>query len=555
MLNNPHADLDSSRLIMDSRRVTTGVCLLGIALLVLLPGLTQGLNWDEFWLVAQGRALLARGDTDAYKPLAGALAVPFLGMESPWVGLRLGWLVFQGLLAVILWRMMPGRWSSQWRVLFIGLLWLEPTFRERVLEVRTDAPVLILLAFASMTWFESPSRPVRTGLAIGLAMALTPRSLMWVLPWFLGAWLLDAGPGKARRLGWTAGVAICFAGALWWMVASWTHRSVADLLRDGARIGALAAHSGRSLFSPNSLYYLWQTLRMGLPFYALAGWGLTRLVFPKDRSAWGEAPAWAHLSIMGVAVFAMTPFYDGAFPYHFIGVIPCLLPLVATGLEDLMARAGRPAAFGAAALALGFAFIAAAPLLKGPSLKDQMSFLAYMRNYLHPGLGYVDGIGGLKQPQSAPFVTAKVAAFPENQDLGTRWDRERVSLFVLNGRSEQLFSPANITWVKPRMVQIHPNLLVLGTGVEVHGRRSYEGAWTVPWNAPFQFFGTPSWRWTVNGKIVQQGTRLELPEGKVVIQGQGEGNAAFGLVLAADGHQPPARPLYPFFMPFQREGW
>lgn len=516
-----------------------------LGLLVLWGSLYQGLNWDEPWILGQARLLASHQATEPFKPLAGLLALPFARTQEPWLPMRLAAFALQGVLAWAIWRILSKDFTPPWRCLALAMLWLEPTFRERALEFRTEVPALITLCLAILIWRrEWPRIPsALAGLPLAVGLGLAPKTVLWVASWFILVVLSD---GKSKEFwkrtlgaaGWSASVLVL----LWCGVSLWTHRHPLDLFLAAGRQNHLALSSG-VLFPPQARFYLLQTLWAGWPFYGLAILGLIM----------GRLRSWAPQTrdFLGCCLlpWLLVPVYSGAFPYHFVGLIPPLLPAAVTGLQALMRRFGTwGLALPSTALLIS-SLTAATTVFYGPGLREQSDVLHLAEGYLQPGLGYVDGVGMLTVPQSAFFVTSLTAESPAAAGLLERWKQERVSLFVLDGRTELLLRGDRLDWALHHFVRVHPNLLVLG--VMANGDKELHLSWRPPWEATFQFVGTPGWSWTLNGQIIPNGTELRLPPSDLQISGLGPGPGRVVLALKPQSTRP-ARPVVPFFLPFQR---
>ena len=85
--------------------------------------------------------------------------------------------------------MAPAAWNREAKVGALVWLWLEPTFRERVLEIRTDTPILLILVACTLLW--NRRRTVNGLLAIVamvvLGILISPKLLFFGLPWSIGA--------------------------------------------------------------------------------------------------------------------------------------------------------------------------------------------------------------------------------------------------------------------------------------------------------------------------------------------------------------------------------
>lgn len=518
----------------------------GAALLILLLYMCfhQGLNWDEPWILDQARLLASRQPTEPFKPLAGLLALPFVHMDEPWVAMRFEALAWQAALGWIAWRMLPAELGRGWRWLTLALLWLEPTFREYALELRTEIPTLVAVGIAILIWRGAWPRLPKVFAAVPLAGALgiAPKSVLWIASWLL---VVIVTEGRSRetwkRLAAIFTLASVLFLCLWAAAAFWTHRHLADLLLASNRQNQQAL-SGTGWFPPQARYYLLQTLRLGWPYYSLAILGLV---------AGRRRPVPAHVrDWMGAALlpWLLVPVYAGAFPYHFVGLIPPLVPWVARGFQSLTRWFGsRGFALALAASALA-AVLAAVPVLSGPSLLNQCEVLRLARGYLQPGQGYVDGVGMLPTPQSAFFVTSLTADSPAAHQLTNRWEEERVSLFILDGRTEQLLREGRLAWARRYFVQVHPNLLVLGTAATGEGELVHD--WQLPWKALLRLSASKDWSWSLNGSQVKDGEDLELPPGDILLKGTGPGQGQAFLFLKPPPKSAPA--AIPFFLPFQR---
>ncbi|MBK8726074.1 MAG: hypothetical protein IPL96_08435 [Holophagaceae bacterium] len=502
--------------------------------------------------MAQARALAAGRATDPFKPLAGLLALPLTLSRDPWLAGRLLFLGLQCGLGWAIWQILPRTWDRGWKAAGLALLWLEPTFRERILEMRTDGVAALLVVLATLAWHAAGRRSARLGVALawGVALAVAPKTFLWGLPWGVLALLLpraEAEPAKRRwaDAAWAAlGAAVVFV-LIWQAGALCTGRTLVGLLAASRAQNAGALGVG-GLFPPLATFYLGQVLLYGLPFYGLVLLGLT------TRKGFAAlSPASRHWVCTGLAVWLVAPCYPGSFPYHFVGLIPPLLPLALLGLRRLAGWFGAKGVVTAMAFSLVFAAWALAGVLEGPDRASQVRLLRYAEGFLSPGLGYVDGVGALSKPQSAFFVTATALGSPDVARLRERWGTEQVSLFLLDGRAEQLMAEERLEWIKARCVQVHPNLVVLGTLAQ--GELQLNHTWEVPWSATFRFRGTPSWSWTLNGRAIKPGDDVLLAPGPLDLTGTGPGKGGAVVSLSPGPEAAPApHGLRPFFLPFQR---
>lgn len=516
-----------------------------LALLVAWSCFHQGLNWDEPWILGQARLLASRQPTEPFKPFAGLLALPFAWMDEPWVAMRLAALGLQVLLGWVIWRLLAEEVEASWRWLALAMLWLEPTFRERALELRTEIPSLIAIGVAILLWRREwprvPALYACVPLALGLALA--PKAVLWLVSWFL---LVAIKEGRTKAFWKQASLALALTVAgfvlLWSGVAIWTHRHPLELFFASGQQNHSALSRG-TLFPPVARFYLLQTLWSGWPFYGLAVLGL---ILGRMRN-WSTRLQ--DLQSSSVLPWLLVPTYAGAFPYHFVGLIPPLLPAVVTGLRFIFRRFGAWGAILPIAALATAALVAALPVLSGPELKDQIAVLRLAKGYLEPGFGYVDGVGMLPVPQSAFFVTSLTADSEEASRLVKRWEDERVSLLILNGRTEQLLRGERLEWVSNRFIRVHPNLLVLGTLAS--GERDVRVTWRPPWPSTFRFSGTTGWTWTLNGNPISSGQEIRLPPTEARITGTGPGRGQAVLALSTSPSIS-AHPVVPFFLPFQR---
>jgi len=298
---------------------------------------------------------------------------------------------------------------------------------------------------------------------------------------------------------------------------------------------------------PVTTLYLGQTLRLGWPFWMLALAGLAQLAFAKEE--WRKGSPMLLWELAGWTAAVATLFYASAFPYHFLGVAAGVWPSVIRSLRWLYERWGQRAIIAVGCISLTALSIALEPVLLGPSLREQENVMAMAIGYLRPGRGYVDGVGWFAPPQSAPFVTAQVMASGGAKDLWEIWEREHVSVFVLNGRTEQLMNEENIRWAREHFVQPHPNLLVPGRVLTVDRATTT----TLPLHLDGQFLvmsqGDSKWvldgislRTTMNHIRLQAGihTLVSSGPGRLVIQ------------LEAREIRSTSEILHNFFLPFQR---
>lgn len=507
--------------------------------------LTQGLNWDEPWLVTQARLFAWRQPTEAFKPLAGVLALPVIGIEHPWLVLRMMFVGWQLLLAWVVWRLLPTEGGWLWRCMGVALLWIEPTFRERALEARTEVPAILAIGVAILIWHRRLGKIPRwvAGSFLAFAAGIAPKSVFWILPWIGFAAWKALGEDRQARVDLLRCLGILVVGflALWGAGAVWTQRGLVGAIH-GLVLENHQALSGAGVFPAHSRAYLLQVLWIGWPFYVLALVGLASGAFRR------LGPMQLHWLWCGILPWVSVPIYSGAFPYHFVGLVFSLLPLASIGLWQLHRSFGLRYSGAAFLICLIAELIATAPVLSGPRLGEQAAIAKFAQTALPKQAGYLDGVGMLYRSQSAPFLTSMTMNSPEVDQILDRWVLERMSLIVLNGRSELVLQGKRLDWVKEHFIRIHPNLLVLGTIADAD--QLMDTTWDLPWDAEFLFRGSTGWTWWIGTQSIKDGERVRLSRGVVHLQGRGLGIGRAMLHLPVSGHGP--QPLQPFFLPFQR---
>jgi len=457
-----------------------------------------------------------------------------------------------------LWVLMPDSWGARGKAMALVFLWAEPTFRERVLEVRTDAPMVVLILWATLAWgrfVDSGKKPAAwlACASLGLASALTPKAMMWILPWILAA-AFRRKPERTFRLPAllvACGVLMALAAAFGF-VSWWTHRTPIEIFRQAASDSRIAVGGEGIWIGADSRFYLAQSLIMGLPFWAMATWGL---------ASWarGEAQVkgpWAHVQWTGLGAFSLSLFYSSGFPYHWMAITPFFLPAAVAGMRCLRARGGFVPVFGVGCLAALFLLAGVLPVLMGPWRSQQEAAWNCLRAYVGRDRAYVDGVNGLGRPQAAPFVTTKVVISGGADHLSARWSEERLSGMLLDEQCSLLLTDENLAWVKQNLILITPQIAVLGnTG---SGHLKVEKTWNCPWPERFVFHGDPSWSWLVGGGQVRDGEGFSVVQpGNIRIQGEGEGVGAYEITVAPNSNPGTPAALDPFFLPFQRlsRGW
>lgn len=521
----------------------------------------QGLNWDEGWLMARAQDLLRGLPLDPFKPFSGFILAPLVHLGGGWYAARACFVGVQAAIAVALYVLMPQDWTFRRRLLALGLLWLEPTFRERVLELRTDGLVLLLMVVATLAWTRLAYRPLARGLGVagcwGLGLLLSFKTgLFW------GGWLLAMlGLGHAWRkprswveLGGSSALALALVALVLGIAGrsyGIAHLGLQASSRTPGLAQALKANNG--WVSSTWLFYFRQTVLLGLPYWGLAFLGLGLRLAGKRQ----EPGPWGAWETAGWLFLAVTVFYFGAFPYHFVGIIPAVLPSVMGGLDWLRERMPRfRSRLGGAALALAalFSCLAARPILDGPGLAGQGAVLHYAAAFLTPGRGFVDGVGMLSPaPQAAPFATGALMQSGGAEGLWRRWEAEHAAVFIGNGRTEMLFTQGNAAWLAAHTLLVHPQIAVVGMTTR-SATGSVHAVWNVPWADEYCLAGTPGWTWRVQGAPILSGSRVRLLAGPVTLTGNGPGEGMVSLLLAPVAGPLPSLPpvVQPFFLPFQR---
>lgn len=525
-----------------------------LALCVVALSLFQGLNWDEPWIYSQGWNWVHHGEIAAFKPLAGWIGIP-MALGLGWLGMRLLFVLLQAGLGWAIWRLMPSGWPSKDKWLALGFLWLEPTFRERVLEIRTDTPMIILVllgihfAHRLGRGFQGKLVP---GLVFGLALGLTPKAIIWIIPWaVVASWPGEQWLARARA---SLGILALAGGVLfiaYFLGAWWSHQSLMSFLGQALQDSGRASKGAGGWISPTMAFYLKQTVVLGLPFWICAIWGGFRLM--KGRP--GGHEAWWQVGWTGLGAFILSLLYDGAFPYHWMSIIPFLLPFAWEGATDLIRRSGklREVVWG---LGILFAVAASLPVLSGPLRPDQEARWKALKAYVGEDRGYIDGVGGLGRPQEAPFATAKTASLGLPQGTLTQWKEHRLSAILLDGRSEMLLmAPPVQSWIQAHFIKVDPMIAVLGGAGS--GREEIDQIWDCPWPGTFRFRATQGWSWSLDGRSVKDGEMIRRDHpGPVHVLGKGPGNGQWIISLWPEQEPVPTEEsLEPFFLPFQRLGY
>ena len=528
---------------------------LGILLVIGLGTLAlwQGITWDEPWLRQRAFSLLRMQPLDRFKPLAGLVFLPaFLGGGGYLAG-RILYLGYQVLLGWGLFKMAPAAWNREAKLGALVWLWLEPTFRERVLEIRTDTPILLILVACTLLW--NRRRTVNGLLAIVamvvLGILISPKLLFFGLPWSIGA-ICSTPNGQRNEMFRLMGKIMLGAfgcAALMVALLAWIQgQSVMGFCRGVILNSAGPLRGGNGIIPQVVRIYLPQVIWQGLPFWVTAVIGL----FARIRGFGERDPVWLHWEILGWVGLGLTLFYPSAFPYHFICIIPGLLPSAYRGLQKV-AGYSRVVSRWSIALTILWGGMALYPLLKGPSRASQERIMNFAGKFLEGERGYVDGVGWLDQPQSADFVTAGVIAAGAADGLWRRWEREHVGVMILNGRTNLLFNPANADWARTHFTLIHPEIAV--AGVEVGpSELPMSAAWVPPVDGLYRFEATPEWEWQLGGSSLKAGKGTQLKSGEKVLltgKGKGVGRCSFHLMPREWADEMPP-PVNPFFLPFQR---
>ncbi|MBS1767682.1 MAG: hypothetical protein JST05_09815 [Acidobacteria bacterium] len=472
--------------------------------------------------------------------------------------MRALFLMVQAWVAWGLWAVMPARWGNRTKALALLFLWFEPTFRERSLEIRTDLPMVALVLTATWAWAAAGRGPRArllpwaAWLCMSLAACLTPKTLLWALPWCLAAAAQRASVRERLRALWIlAGLGAALAMAFLF-VAWWTHRTPSGIFTEAMSQSGTAAMGSHHLFGHDTIYYLKQTFMLGAPFWVMAIWGL---------GAWSRGKveikdAWAHVLWTGIGAFLLSLFYASGFPYHWMAVAPFLLPAAAAGVEYLVQRFGPSAAQAWGVLVIAFLAVALLPVLAGPWRSQQEALWRCLEAYVGRDRGYVDGVGGLGRPQLAPFVTTMTIVAGGAEGLDRRWEAERLSGALLDEQGSLLLDEHNLGWMKSHLVLIQPQIAVLGTEGSHESR--LDTAWHCPWPERFVFHGDASWSWTVAGEAIRDGQPFSVVKaGAIAIHGEGPGTGSYRITLRPYRDPGNPRELDLFFLPFQRlyHGW
>jgi len=554
MITKPRAEI--------AKHLQVGVLAFAVLAWVVWLSFRQGLTWDESWLMVRAQDLVGGMPPDPFKPFAGFVLAPLVKLGGGWYSARAFFLGIQGLIAVGLFRLMPSAWSTRHRLLALALLWLEPTFRERVLELRTDGLVLLLMVLATLAWTQWSHRPGARALGAagcwGLGLALSFKTALFWAAWLLAMLWADRGGRKLRT--WVSLAASCALAAalvaLGMVIFGWSYgiQHIGKAVANGTPGIALALKENHGWVSATWIRYFPQIVLLGLPFWGLAflGLGLRLAGMRREPGAWG---AW---ETAGWLALIASLFYFGAFPYHFVCIFPAVLPSVMGGLDwlkerlpSLRAKIG-PAALVSAGL---FSGLAAWPILAGAGIGDQLAILRYADSFLTPGRSFVDGVGMLDPaPHAAPFATGALQQSGGAEGLWRRWEAEHAAVFLGNGRTEMLLTRSNAAWMRANTTLVHPQIAVVGVSA-LSASGTVETVWKAPWADEFLFLGTPEWTWTLQGLPIQSGSRIHLPAGPVALAGKGPGTGMVSLFLAPKPGPPGTSPpiAKPFFLPFQRD--
>ena len=521
----------------------------------------QGLTWDEPWLMDRGQALVLGQPLESFKLCSGFVLAPLVKLGGSWCAARALFLGVQLLCAGCLFLLMPRTWLSQRRWLALGLLWLEPTFRERILELRTDGLVLLLMLLATLAWSRLEARPWLRGWSIswcwGLGLLLSFKTALFWGAWLLAMLCLDRGWRRGRTWLTLLGHGMLTAALLalgLTLVGRWFQvEHIGAKVAQGTPTLSAALRENHGLISGVWKSYIGQIVLIGLPYWSLASLGLgLRLAGQRQ-----EPGIWGALEATGWVALAMSAFYFGAFPYHYVCIIPGLLPSVLGGLAWLEQRLPSKRARllqGTLAAAVLFSLLGAWPLLGAASLSEQTALTAFASTFVLPGRSYVDGVGILSpKPKAAPFATGILMQSGQAEGLWRRWEAEHAAVFIANGRTEMLFTPSNAAWVEAHVAAVHPQVGVVGVTAN-SSTGSLSRVWDVPWPDEFLFQGTAGWAWRLQGAPILHGQRVHLATGPISLSGSGPGSGAFLLVLTPGAGAWPNAPAIapPFFLPFQR---
>lgn len=529
-------------------------CAWSFVLAVGYLSLWQGATWDEPWLFQRAHALLLGQPLDPFKPLAGLMLLPVVMLKGEYLGGRILFLFVQGLLGFGLWRLLPKKWPASLRMLAAVGLWLEPTFRERVLELRTDTLALAILLLATHVlgtrplWLSKSTTWVWASLLV-LGLALSPKLAIWGVPWIPAA-LLASAPELPRKQVWQRlarlGLAMAAISSLGLIIVACLHPVA---IRGVLAATATPFASGVTFFPPAVRQYLPQVLCTGWPFWVLALMGLPGIPTALRARDIREALL-LHWELTGWAAFLATLWYPGAFPYHFVGVAAGLWPSALRGVENVRRWWGVRGTVIVGALSVGTLLFALGPVLRGPSLFQQVALMNTAHAFLGPGRSYVDGVGWYPEPQAAPFVTAQGVSAGIGRSLWREWEKDGLALLVLNGRSEQLLDKANTDWLQQNMVKIHPQLLVPGKVVRGGGQAV---VWQVRVPGRYRCETARALAWSLDGIEMPRGDiGLELQAGLHHVCVAGGPDAVLACYLAPRGSDTVPSAFSPFFLPFQR---
>jgi hypothetical protein len=528
--------------------IFVGCVLLGVIIL----SLWQGVTWDEPWLYQRALRMREGFAPDPFKPLSGLLLLPLVILKGEYLGGRVLYLGVQVLLGCALWTLLPRAWPARNRALAVAFLWLEPTFRERVLEMRTDPISLALLLLVTYALATRTFRLQRPGVwlyaaLLLLGLGLSPKLSMWLLPWIPAA-LLVVKPGPARahmvrqlgRLGAAAGVL--------------------TLLVLG---GILALEPGalRPIYTATTAPFAWgigflpRAVRIyaplvfckGWPFWLLAFLGLGGLPAAIRRRDPCEAPL-LQWELAGWGALMVTLWYQGAYVYHFMAVAAGVWPSCLRSLRWIHARWGFRADASLGLIFVGAGCFALLPVLEGPSLFEQRNFMECLRPYTRTGAPYADGVGWFRGDQAMPYI---INANMENpgEGLWRDWDERGLALLVLNTRSDAFMTLENVIWLNNNMFRIHPQVLIPGT--TVHGGDGGTVRWKVKVPGAYRFRSIHAKGVRVDGSRLAPGDQvLALGPGAhaIDLEGGPEATLSFWLEPAGPFQSPPV--VDPFFLSF-----
>ncbi len=539
----------------------SAILLIGFAAWIVYLSLTQGLTWDEPWLMGRSWDLLSGKPLDPFKPFSGLVLAPVVKLEGSWLFGRTLFITVQVCIGVVLFRLMPEKWSCGRRILGLVLLWMEPTFRERVLEMRTDGLVLLLMLLATLAWLRMMERPILRGIIISLCWALgillSFKTILFWFVWLIGILWVNRGWHTPRT--WLNIGGHAFLTTIMVVITVGLAGWVLHVVDFGAKIVqgtpsmSLALSENQGWISSTWKFYFQQVTMLGLPFWGLAFLGL----FLRMARVRQEQGVWGIWEVVGWMALTSSAFYFGAFPYHFVCIIPGVLPSVMGGLkwlEEAFPSAQVPIMRGLIVGSALFSLLGALPVLRAPTIGAQVELMNYASAWVGPGRSYVDGVGMLSPaPHAAPFATGAFMQSGAADGMWRRWEAEHASVFVRNGRTEMLLNKGNAEWLGNHVTLIHPQVGVVGVSSKSIGG-TLEMTWAVPWDDKYILKGIPGWQWRIGGEPIQDGQPFSLSKGKITLQGKGPGPGTILLVLAPSRGRIPTTPpmAQPFYIPFQR---